>query len=130
MNTAIKTIILLVLDLASKKMATLFFPNLVVYNKDMVFNLASNDLIKFGAPLALIGFSLFTVSMLESKKSQQWAYALVLASFLGNYVGRFDSAGVVDFINLNYCVANLADIYGWISSVIVGIGLLKQFNQK
>jgi len=130
MNTTVKTIFLLSLDLISKKIATIFFSDLVVYNKDMVFNLLANDTVKFILPLGLICFSIYTVSMIESKKTQQWAYSFVLASFLGNYIGRFDSNGVVDFINLGWCVANLADIYGWISSLIVGFSLFKQLIKK
>lgn len=115
-------ITLLGLDLISKYVAELLMPKstllYMVYNQKLAFDMDLGNFTKFLIPLMflpLIYFSLHQaeVHRLINPKQKSLIISIGMAGIIGNYLGRFNPNGVVDFINLQYCVVNLADLYQW-----------------
>lgn len=121
-------ITLLSLDLLTKTLALVIQPSnswfYLTYNPNMVFNLDFGVFVKFALPLMIL--PLFLAMGFYLNKNQRSVYfPMVAASFLGNYIGRFTSTGVIDFIQVGNLNANVADLIGW-GSYIYFIGCVIQ----
>lgn len=112
-------ITLLGLDLGTKALAFMIEPHNsffhLVYNKNMVFGLELNNMMKFGVPLLILPLFLVMASFISNKEQKSNYLQIVAAAVFGNYICRFFDCGVVDFIVLGNVNANLADIYAWLS---------------
>lgn len=124
---------LLSLDLITKVLAHIIAPTNSLfhlsYNKGMAFGLDLGFTMKFLVPLMILPVFLL-MGMYLNKAQKSNYYQLVMAGFLGNYICRFTDIGVIDFINLQYSIANLADFYGWASYGLFVYYVSQNFNLK
>lgn len=115
-------IALLSLDFITKQVAEMLAPKndlfYLIYNQNSAFGAELGDFTKFLIPLMFFPALYFSLKTLELNRlvnpdQKSMIAAIGGAGLLGNYLGRFSESGVVDFLNFQFCVANLADIYQW-----------------
>lgn len=133
-------LILLLLDLGSKALAVYIAPSnsffVLTYNQNMTLGLKPsagllylfpnsslgdlvNTIFKFIIPLFVIPFVWKFSQITELTRSQKHlTLSFVVAGMVGNYASRFHSMGVIDFIYFKYFVANFADFYLWIGTLL------------
>lgn len=134
--TVLFTLVLILFDLASKYIATLFLqplgsvpliPGLIgleyVLNDGAAFSLfAGNRIFLIGfTGIALLALSAYLFLKKPKDKLEYHAMMLVLAGGIGNLIGRIADGYVVDFFNfefMHFAVFNLADCF-----VCIGLGL-------
>lgn len=116
------------LDLATKALAESLAPSneifFLIYNKNMLMGVDAPWAIKYLLPLALFPLPWIMAKKLNLTKTQ--GFYMLYAGMVGNMMGRMTDQGVIDFINCQYFVCNLADVFQW-----VGIALIyKQIFKK
>ena len=138
--------ILLALDFISKRFMEHLAPHnsffYLTYNPDMIMSIKSiafgidfSILVKYVipalmAPLFYISCS-YGVKMNQiSSKNFNLGFPILAAGLVGNYMDRFFSAGVIDFLNFQFCVANFADIYQWVGYAVILSSLAKPVVQE
>lgn len=115
-------IALLSLDFITKQVAKMLAPKndffYLIYNPNVIFGTDMGDLTKLLIPLMILPALYFSLKYIELNRlinpaQKSMIAAIGSAGLLGNYLGRFNEVGVADFLNFQFCVANLADIYQW-----------------
>ncbi len=129
------TILYLLLDILTKRLALKYFTNLAIIPEFLSFTLAKNTGAAFsileGKSLALSLVSIFVIIYLvwlvknnKLSKLQLAGYSLLLAGILGNLIDRICYHYVIDFIhfhisNYSFPIFNVADI-----GIVVGTFIL------
>lgn len=117
------TLVLLFLDLGTKALAEAFLTSegsffILHYNPNIAMGIQVNDFVKFILPILGFPIILFMSKVFSNPNSKAWYLSLVIAGATGNFIGRFNEEGVVDFINFSFAICNLADIYLWIAVIL------------
>lgn len=114
-------ILFLFLDTITKALAVYLQPEnsvfMLKYNPNMLFSLEASTWIKFVLPL-LISPAPFLFYKYLKPPVNQVCLSLIYAGMVGNYLGRFSDQGVVDFINCQLFVCNLADLFLWAGALL------------
>lgn len=112
---------LLILDCLTKLLALVMAPSNIIFklhfNDGLAMGIDANIFFKFIAPLFLIPLPWMGRKLIP-EQYRELSLSLMYAGMVGNYIGRFYHLGVIDFINLQVFVCNLADVYQWIAIFI------------
>lgn len=123
----------LALDLLTKLAAVMVAPAneflFLAYNPNAVMGLEVSWVVKFIIPIILFPVPFFMYK-LSKQQIPQWSLGLVYAGLMGNYMGRFSENGVVDFINCQVFICNLADIYLWVGVGVFYKVLLSDYSKQ
>lgn len=124
-------VVLTFIDLASKELAEKARLKTLVYNKNIALGIEANDFVKFYMPLIILPLFIYFGYKIDNKKSRDLFYIFLWSGFLGNYISRFNSLGVVDFIPFfGGIIINIADIYTFVLQVIICFYMFNRQKQK
>lgn len=102
------SLLMVLLDQASKLLMEAFLPSVVVYNEGSAFSLAIPQVLTVVASFAIMFFAIW----FKEQEGKWFIWALLFAGAYGNLIDRLAYGHVVDFINLGFFpVFNIADIY-------------------
>jgi lipoprotein signal peptidase len=120
-------ILFLSIDLISKYLAALIKPDnsifKLTYNTKLMMNYDGGHFLTYVLPFFLIPVMILGVLRVSPR-----SLPIILAGAIGNLACRFLPSGVVDFINLQVAICNLADIYLWIGFGILMVDSYKNFQ--
>ena len=116
-------ILFLILDTITKALAVYIQPEnslfILRYNPNMLFNIEASFWIKFVLPLVISPVPYLFYKYFNIVNNKSMSLPLLYAGMIGNYLGRFSDQGVVDFINCQLFVCNLADLYLWVGIILL-----------